>query len=218
MTDGSDAACDDRWLEVATTASAATVAKADRGGALHVELAYGTRIGDRYEIRDHLGTGGMGTVYAARDRLLDMPVALKFVRPELARDEHQQQRLWREIRLAQTITHVHVVRTFTLEQAAGHLFIVMEMLDGRTVADRLRDGALPVPEALAITHSVLSGLAAVHAKNIVHRDVKPANTRVCGDGRVVLMDFGIARALRPDTESPTSGGEARPQGARTLLA
>src|SRR5262245_32283522 len=76
----------------------------------------GTVLGGRYEVRQHLGSGGMGTVYAARDRLLELPVALKFVRPELARDPREQSRLWREVRLAQAITHVNVVRTFTLEQ------------------------------------------------------------------------------------------------------
>jgi predicted Ser/Thr protein kinase len=154
----------------------------------------GTVFGERYEVRQHLGSGGMGTVYAAHDRLLDVAVALKFVRPQLARDPREQARLSREVRLAQAITHVNVIRTYTLAQHDGHLFIVMELLDGHSLAELLRAGPLPLPDAVRIVRDVLAGLAAAHAKNIVHRDIKPQNTTICGDGRVVLMDFGIARA------------------------
>jgi len=156
-------------------------------------VAIGAVLGDRYEILRHLGAGGMGTVYEARDRLLGMAVALKFVRPALAQHPGAQSRLWQEVRLAQSITHVNVVRTFTLEKHDGHLFIVMEMLEGRSLADALRDGPLAVAEAVAVARGVLTGLAAVHARQIVHRDIKPQNIRLCAD-RVVVMDFGIARA------------------------
>src|SRR5262245_17891097 len=88
----------------------------DGAVAFDRELAVGRVLGSRYEITAHLGAGGMGIVYAARDRLLEMPVALKFVRPDLARDPREQSRLWKEVRLAQSITHPNVVRTFTLER------------------------------------------------------------------------------------------------------
>jgi predicted Ser/Thr protein kinase len=162
----------------------------------------GTVFGDRYEVRQHLGSGGMGTVYAAHDRLLDVAVALKFVRPQLARDPREQARLSREVRLAQAITHVNVIRTYTLAQHDGHLFIVMELLDGVSLAELLRAGPLPLPDAVRIVRDVLAGLAAAHAKNIVHRDIKPQNTTLCGDGRVVLMDFGIARATEKVVDEP----------------
>jgi predicted Ser/Thr protein kinase len=164
----------------------------------------GTVFGDRYEVRQHLGSGGMGTVYAAHDRLLDVAVALKFVRPQLARDPREQARLSREVRLAQAITHVNVIRTYTLAQHDGHLFIVMELLDGVSLAELLRAGPLPLPDAVRIVRDVLAGLAAAHAKNIVHRDIKPQNTTLCGDGRVVLMDFGIARATEKVVDEPVA--------------
>src|SRR6266508_4090022 len=134
-------------------------------GTTNDEIAImpGTVLGNRYVIDHHLGAGGMGTVYAARDRLLGMPVALKFVRPELARNPREQDRLRREVQLAHTISHPSVVRTFTLDQQAGHVFIVMELLDGCSLADRLQQGPLPPSEALRITRSVLGGLAAAHA-------------------------------------------------------
>jgi len=161
-------------------------------------IPFGTMLGGRYEVRGHLGSGGMGTVYAARDCLMELPVALKFVRPQLATDPREQSRLWREVRLAQAITHVNVVRTYTLERQGGHLFIVMELLDGVSLADRLREGPLPLDEVVRITRDVLAGLSAAHARNIVHRDVKPQNTRICADGRVVVMDRTNGRYLRPE--------------------
>ena len=187
-------------------------------GAERIE--FGTVLGGRYEVREHLGSGGMGTVYAARDLLLEVPVALKFVRPQLASNPREQSRLRREVRLAQAITHVNVIRTFTLEHEDGHLFIVMELLDGCSVAERLRQGPLPLPEALRVTRDVLAGLAAAHAKNIVHRDIKPQNTKICADGRVVVMDFGIARASQAD---PLPGGPGPVEvpvvhGPHTVLA
>ena len=158
----------------------------------------------------------MGTVYAAVDRLLELPVALKFVRPHLASDPREQSRLWREVRLAQATTHVNVVRTFTLEEHGEHLFIVMELLDGVSLADRLREGPLPVDEVIRIGRGVLAGLAAAHARSIVHRDVKPQNTRLCADGRVVVMDFGIARTAQGDA-APAPAPDAAPD-MHTVLA
>jgi eukaryotic-like serine/threonine-protein kinase len=190
-----------------------------RGGA--DRIVYGSVLGGRYEVREHLGSGGMGTVYAARDLLLEVPVALKFVRPQLASNPREQSRLRREVRLAQAITHVNVIRTFTLEQEDGHFFIVMELLDGCSVAERLRQGLLPLPEALRITRDVLAGLGAAHAKNIVHRDIKPQNTKICADGRVVVMDFGIARAHQdaPGLPAAVTYGEAPVlHGPHTVLA
>jgi hypothetical protein len=183
---------------------------------LDQDVMVGTVLGGRYEVGERLGAGGMGVVYAARDRLLEMPVALKFVRGALARDAGERSRLWKEVRLAQTITHPNVVRTFTLERQDGHLFIVMELLDGCALADRLRQGPLPVAEVVRIATSILTGLAAAHDRNIIHRDIKPENTRLCGDGRVVLMDFGIAHA---QLDAAPVGAQAQPgSGRQTVLA
>ena len=181
------------------------------------DLAAGLVLGGRYQIGEHLGAGGMGVVYAARDRLLEMSVALKFVRPALARDPGEQSRLWKEVRLAQSITHRNVVRTFTLERLDGHLFIVMELLDGCALGERLREGPLPVAEAVRIATGILTGLAAAHDRDIVHRDIKPENIRLCGDDRVVVMDFGIARAQHVEGTAELHAGDPG-RGAHTLLA
>jgi len=173
-------------------------------------VSVGAILGGRYEIVRHLGAGGMGTVYAARDRLMDLPVALKFVRGELARDSKEQARLREEIRLVQTITHPNVIRTFTLEQQDDRMFIVMDLLRGRTLQERLREGRPPVSEALAIARGVLAGLAAAHTRNIVHRDIKPQNIELCDDGRVVVMDFGIARARPLAPPAPADVASAAP--------
>jgi len=180
-------------------------------------IRIGSLLADRYEVVRHVGSGGMGTVYEARDRLLGMPVALKFVRAALAQHPGSQGRLWQEVRLAQTITHVNVVRTFTLERHDCHVFIVMEMLDGQSLAEVLRGGPLPIAEAVRVTRGVLAGLAAAHAKQIIHRDIKPENTRICADGRVVVMDFGIAR-VHQGHDAPRPAGGAPPALPHTTIA
>src|SRR5262249_11127549 len=154
-------------------------------------LLPGTVLGDRYEIRAHLGSGGMGAVYEAHDRLVDQLVALKFIHPVLAGDATERARLRNEVRLTQTVTHVNVARTYTLEGVGGHLFIVRERLRGRPLAARLAEGRLPIDEALHVAQELLSGLGAAHARGVVHRDVKPANVTLCDDGRVVVVDFGL---------------------------
>ena len=159
-----------------------------------VGLKSGLVLGDRYELLEHLGSGGMGAVYAAHDRLLDQDVALKFLRRSLANDPTALNRLRHEVRLAQSVTHVNVARTFTLDESDGHMFIVMELLRGVTLASSLRQGALDIDEALRIGQDVLAGLASAHARGVIHRDIKPSNIKICNDGRVVLFDFGLARA------------------------
>ena len=162
-------------------------------GELEAPLAAHTRLGGRYVVERKLGAGGMGTVYAAHDTLVDQPVALKFVRRELM-NEGELKRLRQEVRLAQSVTHEHVARTFTLEELEGQLFIVMELLRGETLAARIARGPLPLGEALSIARALLEGLAAAHRRGVTHRDLKPANIMLCHDGRTVLMDFGLARA------------------------
>ncbi len=178
-----------------------------------VPVPVGTVLRERYEILEHIGAGGMGSVYAARDLLLDTHVALKLVRGARAGDPRQQARLWDEILLAQTITHPNVIRTFTLELHGDQTFIVMELLRGRTLRDRLRAGRIEVGEAVEITRGILAGLAAAHAKNILHRDVKPHNVELCDDGRVGLMDFGIARTSHARSASASAASsDALPRG------
>jgi tRNA A-37 threonylcarbamoyl transferase component Bud32 len=163
-------------------------------GADQVLVAVGTLLGKRYRIGEHLGSGGMGTVYAAHDLLVDQAVALKFVRPSLASDHRERERLRHEVRLAQSVTHVNVARTYTLDEMDNHLFIVMELLRGPTLSARLREGPLALDEALRIARDLLHGLAAAHGRGILHRDIKPGNVKLVDDGRAVIMDFGMARA------------------------
>lgn len=160
-------------------------------------LEIGTVLGGRYRIDRQLGIGGMGAVYRARDLELDRDVALKVIKPELEADEALLQRFKQEIILAREITHRNVVRTFDLGQADGIRFISMEFVAGRDLSEVIAErGALPVDEAVAVVEQICLALDAAHAEGVVHRDLKPHNVMIAGDGRVVVMDFGIARSLQ----------------------
>jgi tRNA A-37 threonylcarbamoyl transferase component Bud32 len=172
---------------------------ASPGGADEVKVTPGTQLGKRYRVADHLGAGGMGVVYAGHDLLVDQAVALKFIRPSLAADFRERERLRAEVRLAQSVTHVNVCRTYTLDEIDGHLFIVMELLRGPTLSAKLREGLLSVDDALRLARDLLVGLTAAHSRGILHRDIKPGNVKIADDGRAVLMDFGMARTSESAT-------------------
>ena len=155
-------------------------------------LQPGTCLGGRYTIDAELGKGGMGTVFAAHDRVADHPVALKFIHPELANDASARRRLRAELKAALAVSHANVARTHTLEELDGHTFLVMERLDGPTLADRLRQGPVPAAEALRLARGILAGVAAAHEHGVAHRDLKPLNIKICAGGRAVVMDFGLA--------------------------
>jgi hypothetical protein len=175
---------------LSVTPSGDTDATAPGPRDLAVTLVIGERIADRYLVRSFLGEGGMGAVYRAFDETLGEDIALKVVR-----GTGVGQTLRDEVRLAQKVTHANVCRTYDLEEAGGHHFVKMELVEGETLAARLaRTGKLPVAEAVRIALAIADGLAAAHAKGIVHRDLKPGNVMLSGD-RVVLMDFGIARLI-----------------------
>ncbi len=174
-------------------AEANTLDGAAAGSAYPVDVATGTVLRERYEVRDLVGAGGMGSVYAGWDRLIDHEVALKFLSPRLTSDPKELGRLRHEVRLAQSVTHVNIARTFTVEESDGYLFIVMELLHGPTLADRIRQGPLPVADVVRIGGDLLRGLETAHQRGVIHRDIKPANVTLCKDGRTVLMDFGLAR-------------------------
>jgi TolB-like protein len=183
-----------------TRATAATgVAGAEvaiTSSAAHTPLATGPeRIGDRYEILGLLGMGGMGSVYRVRDRELDEVVALKFLRRELLQDPAMLDRFRQEVRLARRVTHGNVARTFDIGEHEGERFLTMEYVDGESLAKRLaREGPVSCGRAIEIALDLCAGLGAAHGAAVVHRDLKPDNVLLGKDGRVVITDFGIARA------------------------
>ncbi|HSL22933.1 MAG TPA: protein kinase [Vicinamibacterales bacterium] len=163
-------------------------------------LSPGQQFGSRYRILKLLGAGGMGVVYQAWDESLDLPVALKVIRPEAIADrtaaEEVERRFKRELVLARQVTHRNVVRIHDLGEIDGVNYISMPFLEGRDLATVLAEaGRLPLPAALDIVRQVGAGLEAAHEAGVVHRDLKPENVMVTADGRAVIMDFGISRAV-----------------------
>ena len=170
------------------------------------QLAAGTVLGERYEILALLGEGGMGAVYKARDREVGHLVALKVIRPELANQQVILNRFKQELILARQITHKNVIRIFDLGQAEGVKFITMEFVEGRDLHSLLKSGkAFTLTEKVRIIQQVCRALEAAHAEGVVHRDLKPHNIMVEESGRVVVMDFGIARSME-GTGGQTSTG------------
>ena len=156
----------------------------------------GTTIGGRYEILEMLGVGGMGEVYKARDIALGRLVALKVIRPELVRNPAIIDRFKQEILLSSTVTHKNVIRIYDLGEADGMKFITMEYVDGRDLRAVLHDrGKFTVTEAIAVVRQVCYALEAAHAAGVIHRDLKPQNIMCEPSGRILVMDFGLARTL-----------------------
>jgi tetratricopeptide (TPR) repeat protein len=161
-----------------------------------VDLEAGTVLALRYEIVKVLGTGGMGAVYKARDLELDRLVALKVIRPEMARNQDIVDRFKQEIRLSQLVTHKNVVRMYDLGEDSGMRFVTMEMVSGHDLRSLLEErGKLPPVEAVDIFRQICTALDAAHAVGILHRDLKPQNVMREESGRIVVMDFGLARTI-----------------------
>ncbi len=157
------------------------------------------RIG-HYAITHKLGSGAMGVVYAARDERLGRTVALKKM-SSVAGDETARKRFWREARAAASVNHPHVCQIYEIGEDRGELFIAMELLEGEALADRLKQGAMAVSQAMPIALEILAALAALHSRGIVHRDLKPSNVFLTPHG-VKLLDFGLARPEPEETLSP----------------
>ncbi len=155
-----------------------------------------TVLAGRYEIEKVLGTGGMGAVYRACDRELDRLVALKVIRPELARNQAIVDRFKQELRLSHLVTHRNVVRMYDLGEAHGMRFVTMELVAGRDLHTILAErGTFPPREAVEVFKQICYALQAAHSVGILHRDLKPQNVMVEDAGRVVVMDFGLARTI-----------------------
>src|ERR1044071_4504324 len=156
-------------------------------------LQPGTLINGRYRIVRTIGSGGMGSVFAAHDERLGRQVALKLLRPDLASDQRARERFLREAQIAAQLVHPNIVRTYDVGDAPVGPYLVQELLDGRTL-----DTLLPLPSrrALDVTQAIADALGYIHGQGYVHCDIKPQNIMLFGQGaaeRVVLLDFGIAR-------------------------
>jgi serine/threonine protein kinase len=172
-------------------------------------LSPGSRLGP-YEIRYSLGAGGMGEVYAARDTRLGRDVAVKVLPAEVVDDRERRSRFRREAQLLASLNHPNIAAIHGLEEADGKPFLVLELVDGQDLAERLSHGALPVDEALTIARQIVLALEAAHQQRIVHRDLKPANIKLTLDGKVKVLDFGLARAYGGESEaSPPSASPTR---------
>jgi hypothetical protein len=170
-------------------------------------LAPGTTIGP-YEIVSAIGAGGMGEVYRARDRRLNRQVALKLLPTAVANDAGRRARFTREAHLLASLNHTNIAQLYGFEEpAAGSELppaLVMELVEGGTLADRIASGPLPLDQALAIATQLADALEYAHAAGVIHRDLKPANIKVRADGTVKVLDFGLAKVLDPGGHSDAS--------------
>ncbi len=159
---------------------------------------------DRYELGPVLGQGGMAKVHQGLDRQLGRQVAIKVLAPPFDRDREFVERFQREARAAAGLSHPNIVAVFDSGSDDGTHYIVTELVEGETLADRLRrDGPMPQAEAVAVAVDIARALAAAHERGLIHRDIKPGNVMLLPDGRVKVVDFGIARAAGSDTLTNT---------------
>src|SRR5271170_641830 len=162
-------------------------------------LIAGTKLGP-YDIQSLLGSGGMGEVYRARDARLDRVVAIKVLPTSYSADTEQLQRFVQEARSAAALNHPNILSIFDIGEERGAPYIVSELLEGQTLRERIRNGPLSSRKAVDYALQVARGLAAAHEKGIVHRDLKPENLFLTNDERVKILDFGLAKLTRAETD------------------
>jgi eukaryotic-like serine/threonine-protein kinase len=163
---------------------------------LTVSLTPGTRLGP-YEISAPIGVGGMGEVYRATDTNLARQVAIKVLPESMAADAERLARFDREAKTLAALNHPNIAAIYGLERSDGQTALVMELVEGPTLANRIAEGPIPVDDALAVAKQIAEALEAAHEQGIVHRDLKPANIKVRPDGTVKVLDFGLAKAMEP---------------------
>ena len=178
-------------------------------------LAPGTRVGP-YEIVVPIGAGGMGEVYRARDGKLKRFVAIKVLPSSLAADHERLARFRREAEVLASLNHPHIAAIYGLEESSGVSALVMELVEGEDLSQRIARGAIPLDEALPIARQIAEALEAAHEQGIIHRDLKPANIKVRPDGTVKVLDFGLAKALEPASVAGTAGGPGGASMSPTL--
>src|SRR5580765_2138866 len=165
-------------------------------------LCAGDKLGP-YEILAPVGKGGMGEVYRARDTRLHRDVAVK-VLPQAFQTDAARERFQREARAASALNHPNICVVYDVGEAAGHPYLVMELLDGQTLRERIGGQPLDIPVALALSIEVADALDLAHSKTIIHRDIKPANIFVTGRGHATVLDFGPANQNHPaDSQAVT---------------
>ncbi len=163
-----------------------------------MSLKSGTQLGN-YEVLAPIGAGGMGEVYRARDTKLGREVAIKVLPDIFAQDPERLARFKREAKLLASLNHPNIATIHGLEESGGTHYLVMEMVPGDTLAERIQhDGAVPIEEALGIGTQIAEALEHAHEKGVIHRDLKPANVKVTPDGKVKVLDFGLAKAFAGD--------------------
>src|SRR6266516_4120855 len=159
-------------------------------------LAIGTRLGP-YEILSALGAGGMGEVYRARDMRLNRDVAIKVLPDLFASDAERLARFTREAQALASLNHPNIAHIHGLEESGGVRALVMELVEGQDLSQRIARGAIPIDEALPIAKQIADALEAAHEQGIIHCDLKPANIKIRADGTVKVLDFGLAKAMAP---------------------
>ena len=168
-----------------------------------MSLEPGTSLGP-YEVVTKIGEGGMGEVYRARDTKLDRDVALKVLPQAFTEDPDRLARFEREAKVLASLNHPNIAAIHGLEESEGTKALVLELVEGPTLADRIKQGAMPVDEALPIAKQIAEALEAAHEQGVIHRDLKPANIKVRDDGTVKVLDFGLAKALDTSPEGDPS--------------
>ncbi|MHC4831618.1 MAG: serine/threonine-protein kinase [Planctomycetota bacterium] len=169
-----------------------------------------------YEILGPLGAGAMGEVYRAKDTRLEREVAIKVLPEHFAEDDERLRRFEREAKSLASLNHPNVAQIFGVDQVDDTCFLVLELVPGETLEDRISRGALPVDEAIDVCRQIAEGLEAAHEAGVIHRDLKPANVRITPDGKVKVLDFGLAKPAVPGKDGSSTDSVLATEAGRLL--